>query len=240
MNGAQLARWYTEMGIDPDQVTLVNLRGRRNPLSHPADRLELATALQGHTVVCCDPFGRAFTGRNQNDPGEVQAWLLELDAFSRAEVGATTVVLCAHAGWNGERSRGASSLEDWADVVVTITRNDDGDRYLRAIGRDVDIEEDRLSFDPLRRRLTMSGDGSRKMAAATARLLEHERRVVTVLREHADSSTTDILRLLKEDGEGLRRPDLNRALNRLVEKGLVLPPVVRARGAKHYTAVVKA
>jgi hypothetical protein len=45
-----------------------------------------------------------------------------LDQFARAEVGARDVVLSAHAGWNGERTRGASALEDWADSIITMTK----------------------------------------------------------------------------------------------------------------------
>jgi hypothetical protein len=70
------------------------------------------------------------------------------------------VVLSAHAGWNGERARGASALEDWADSIITMTKDDSedgtGERYLRAIGRDVDLEEDRLDYDPRTRTLTLA------------------------------------------------------------------------------------
>ena len=144
-------------------------------------------------------------------------------------------MLSAHAGWNGERTRGASALEDWADVIITLTRDDEDDRYLRAMGRDVEIEEDRLSFDPVTRRLTLSGEGSRKMAAATARERDSEARVVTALREYPGSSASAILRLLNEEGEGVRRHD-RPSLPRLVRQRARRPPVTRARGAKHYTA----
>jgi hypothetical protein len=115
---------------------------------------------RGIEAILCDPFGRAYTGQSQNDPGEVGAWLIGLDEFARAEVGARDVVLSAHAGWNGERARGASALEDWADSIITMTKDDSedgtGERYLRAIGRDVDLEEDRLDYDPRTRTLTLA------------------------------------------------------------------------------------
>ena len=60
---------------------------------------------------------------------------------------------------------GASALEDWADTIITVTRGnreDDKDfRFLRAIGRDVDIEEDKLDYDPQHRKLSLSGTGGR-------------------------------------------------------------------------------
>src|SRR5687768_13005377 len=65
--------------------------------------------------------------QSQNDPGEVGAWLIGLDQFTRTEVGALDLVLATHAGWNGERTRGSSALEDWADSIITMTRDDSED-----------------------------------------------------------------------------------------------------------------
>ena len=175
VSAAQLARWADEAGVPQDRLVLVNLRGRRNPLGNPGDRENLADLLRSHNVdsIICDPFGRAFTGQSQNDSGEVGAFLAGLDQWARADVGAKDVILTAHAGWNGERTRGASALEDWADSIVTLTRDKDDDqiRYLRAEGRDVLVDEDRLDFNPNTRVLSLSGTGSRK-AAAKARNLD--------------------------------------------------------------------
>ena len=53
-----------------------------------------------------------------------------------------------HAGCDGERTRGSTALEDWPDSIVTVTRDPEtGERFLRAEGRDVDLDEDRLDFD---------------------------------------------------------------------------------------------
>ena len=73
-----------------------------------------------------DPFGCAYTGKSQNDPGEVRAWLDDLDRYARTEVGALDLVLTAHMGWAGEHVRGASSLEDWADSIAYLTASDNG------------------------------------------------------------------------------------------------------------------
>jgi RecA-family ATPase len=172
VSGATLAKWAEDVGIDPDRLYLVNLRGRRNPLAYEEDRTRLATDLRarGTEALITDPFGRAYTGTNQNDAGEVGAFLTSLDQFARAEVGARDLFLTTHAGWNMERTRGSTALEDWADSIITMTRADDedsaGERYLRAIGRDVDLEDHRLSFDATTRRLTLAEAGSRKTAAA--------------------------------------------------------------------------
>ena len=93
------------------------------------------------------------------------AFLTDLDRFVRSEVGALDLILTTHAGWNAERTRGSSALEDWADSVVTMTRGsgkDEDTRYVRAIGRDVHLDEDQVHFDPATRLLSLTGTGSRK------------------------------------------------------------------------------
>ncbi|BBX86911.1 hypothetical protein MAUB_47840 [Mycolicibacterium aubagnense] len=168
VSGGQLSRWAAEVGIPGDRLLVVNLRGQRNPLTHSADRAALAELLRQHgaEVVIVDPFSGAYTGSSQNDSGEVGAWLMDLDRFARNEAGARELILTAHAGWGNQgRVRGSSALEDWADSIVTLTLDTDNkSRYLRAIGRDVAVDEDRLSYDEDTRLLSFTGSGSRKQA----------------------------------------------------------------------------
>lgn len=185
VSGAQITRWASEAGVHPDMLYLVNLRGRRNPLSLASDRTQLAAQLRAHDVesLMVDPFGRAYTGANQNDAGEVGAFLGDLDRFARGEAGVTDVIVAAHAGWNGERSRGSTALEDWADSIVTVTKDDNGVRYLRAEGRDVAVDEDQLDYDTGTRTLTLAGAGSRRVAAKTRQLEALLPVVLELLRE---------------------------------------------------------
>lgn len=174
---AMVARWGDEHGIDPDRLVVANMRGRRNPFANAEDRQTLAEHLRDHDVevLAVDPFGRAYTGRSQNDPGEVGAWLSELDYFARSEVGAREVLLATHAGWNGERTRGSTALEDWADSIITLTRDpdDESQRFIRSIGRmDHELEEDRLDFDPATRTLTLAGVGSRAKVKTDGKIVE--------------------------------------------------------------------
>ncbi|WP_406817345.1 AAA family ATPase [Mycobacterium sp. M23085] len=164
VSSGQLGRWAHQTDIPADRLFLVNLRGRRNPLQQPVDRQLLADKLREHRVevLIVDPFGRAYTGASQNDPHEVGRWLADLDVFARSEVGATEVILAVHAGWNAERTRGSSAVEDWADSIMTMTfGGDQQTRYLRAIGRDVSVDQDQLSYDPVTRLLTTTGSGTR-------------------------------------------------------------------------------
>jgi hypothetical protein len=86
-------------------------------------------------------------------------------------------VIIHHMGHGAERARGASRLRDWPDAEWRLLRQDDDPasaRYLSAFGRDVDVPESRLEFDPATRALRIAG-GSRaaqKTAAAVADLIE--------------------------------------------------------------------
>jgi len=230
VSGGQLARWADDVGIDRDRLFLVNLRGRRNPLGNVEDRERLVELLRARdvSILIVDPFGRAYTGASQNDPGEVGAWLAELDRFA-ADVGATETVLAAHAGWNGERTRGSSALEDWADSIVTLVRDpdDDSQRFLRAIGRDVEVEEDRLTFDPATRLLRLSGTGSRKVVAVARKIDGLVESVVEVVTETPGLNIDKITRELRSREIGFRTHEPSRAAARAVEQGLL---VVRQEG----------
>lgn len=238
VSAAQLARWADDIGFDdPNRLLLVNLRGRRNPLQHPDDRAQLAKLLREHyvEVLIVDPFGRAFTGSSQNDAGEVGAFLADLDRFARAEAGCRDLILTAHAGWNAERSRGSSALEDWADSLITLTRDPDTDRrYIRATGRDVDLDERELGYDG--RRLYLSGGGSRQQARAEAKDREQEQAVLDVLVDQEQPvNTSDILALVRQlGGVGFQRGDAGRACQRLLDRGLV-ECETGPRGAKLWT-----
>jgi AAA domain len=232
MSAQQLGQWAAQVGIEGDRLYQVNLRGRRNPLSHPGDRAKLAARLRSHEVesLIVDPFGRAYTGSSQQDNGEVGAWVIDLDLFARAEAGVADLILTVHAGWNQERTRGASALEDWADTILTLTRGnteEDKDfRYLRAIGRDVDIEEDKLDFDPQHRKLTLSGAGGRRKSKTdnvTPLLIPIKR----VVEKKPGVNGTDLLaelrRLVKEGKLSVKfqNNDVSKAAKLADKRGLI-------------------
>jgi AAA domain len=227
VSGAQLARWADDVGIPRDRLYLVNLRGRRNPLAHQDDRAELAQRLRDHEVeaLFVDPFGRAYTGQSQNDAGEVGAWLANLDRYARGDCGITDLVMSVHAGWDGERSRGSTALEDWADSIVNLTRDEDGVRYIRAIGRDVEVEEDALSYDPGTRMLAMSGGGSRKQVAVDRAIRDAMVRVRDYIEAHPGCSGSDI-----RDGAGVGAGVVTEARRRLIRGGDVVEEKRVGRG----------
>jgi hypothetical protein len=225
VSAAMLGRWADEHGIDRERLYIVTLRGRRNPFTHPDDRARLADDLRnrGTESLIVDPFGRAYTGKSQNDPGEVGSWLVDLDLFARSEVGAKDVILSAHAGWNGERTRGSSALEDWADVFLTMTRDADDDslRFLRAEGRDVELAEDRLDFDPSTRTLSLSGTGSRKKGKDDRKMADLAVYAVRAAREQPGIGAAAMIMALRamDDAPAFRDRDVSRAAKRAAELG---------------------
>ena len=229
VSAAQVARWAEDIGVPTDRFHLVNLRGCRNPLSDLEDRERLAAMLRARGVeaIFVDPFGRAFTGTSQNDAGEVQSFLVSLDQFARSEVGAKDLILSAHAGWNGERTRGSSALEDWADVVMNLTLNtgkdNRGERYLRAFGRDVEIDEDQLVYNESTRRLTMAGIGSMKQVRSGQKIDELVDVVVGVLTESPGLGVNEIRLQVRGIGlpVGFQDSDVNKALKAAEARNLI-------------------
>lgn len=241
VSGATVGRWADEHNIDGRRLLLVNLRGRRNPLNVPEDRSRLAGLLRLHDVeaVIVDPFGRAYNGKSQNDPGEVTNWLVDLDRFVRGEVGATDLVLSAHAGWNGERTRGASSLEDWADVIITMTRDadDETQRFIRAIGRDVEVDEDRLDYHAPTRTLTLAGVGSRKKAGADRKVDDLAVFTLRAARQQPGASVAALEGLIRamDDAPPFRNGEVSRAAKWAESQGLMrIVPGGPGRRSEHY------
>ncbi len=138
MHERQFTAWLTAQGLDEygDRLHVWHLRGHPNPLRTAKGRAMVAAALAdvGAGALVVDTFGRAFYGQSQSDAADVARFLAELDEIAGRD---RDVYLTVHAGWVGERSRGSSALEDWPDTILTLA-DDDGIRYLSAIGRDVD------------------------------------------------------------------------------------------------------
>jgi hypothetical protein len=159
MTEAMFSSWLVEIGLHSwgDAVFAWNLRGHSNPLRSLAGRELLIERLAelDPDVVIVDTFSRAFVGSSQNDNGDVGRFL---DLLRELVGPSRDLVVTVHAGWSGERSRGASALEDWPDTIVTLSRDredpEDATRFLSIEGRsEIDIDEIELGFDVDSRRL---------------------------------------------------------------------------------------
>ncbi|UNK71733.1 AAA family ATPase [Microbacterium sp. H1-D42] len=223
----QVAHWANLVGVDPDRFDIVTLRGRRNPLLHPQDRADLAEYLRGRKVefLFVDPFSRAFYGESQQDNTQVQAFLSDLDVFARSEVGATDVVLNVHAGWNADRSRGASALEDHPDSIIWLKPGDreKGDRstYIEAKGRDVDIEEMQLAFDPTTYRLSLTGEGSRREVKLAQKQSDLEPAILRAVAAEPGINTKGVTENLRTAGVPFQKGDETKTLKAMLEGGRI-------------------
>ncbi|MFJ2533274.1 bifunctional DNA primase/polymerase [Microbacterium maritypicum] len=223
----QVAHWANLVGVDPDRFDIVTLRGRRNPLLHPQDRADLAEYLRAREVefLFVDPLSRAFYGDNANDNTQMQRFLSDLDTFARSEVGATDVVLNVHAGWNADRSRGASATEDHPDSIIWLKPGDrekgDKSTYIEAKGRDVDVEEMQLAFDPSTYRLSLTGEGSRREVKQAQKRSDLEPEILRLVTARPGINSGAITKALKERGNSFQKGAENDALRAMRAAGRI-------------------
>ncbi|WGI34576.1 AAA family ATPase [Mycolicibacterium aubagnense] len=168
-----LRRWLRDQRIqNTAAVAVLSLRGAVSTfdITDPAIRAAWARSLAGADVVildCLRPVLDALGLSEDKDAGKV---LVAFDALL-AEIGAGEGMVVTHMGHqNGpasERARGDSRLLDWNDAMWNIVLGGDdagGTRrssYFSALGRDVELAEGKLTFDPGTRHLTYEG-GSRR------------------------------------------------------------------------------
>jgi hypothetical protein len=182
---------------------------------------------RGCSVLFVDTFGAAYPGQSQNDAQEVRQWLEALDRF-KTDAGAESLIVTTHMGKAEDRQRGTTALDDWPDSIIMLSRKD-GDRYLSAHGRDVDLAEDQLAYDPDTRTLTLTGNGSRRTANDQARIRELADSAVVVIAEQPGLTTTQIRDRLRAQGHSQQREDVSAALEDLVSRGLIR----RQQGARN-------
>lgn len=220
-----LRRWLRDQGIThTERVAVLPLRGRVSTFDLLDDetRAEWARELRqaGAAVVILDCLAPVLDALGLSEDKEAGRFLVAFDELlNAADIGEAVVV--HHMGHSGERSRGASRLRDWPDVEWRLVRDkEDGEdnpaarRYFSAYGRDVDVPESTLSYEPFGRRLTLAG-GSRKDVAAR----EAAEAIVEFLTVIPDASKAQIENAL---GEEFVRKDVRAALKTIVANGRVL------------------
>lgn len=157
------------------RIGAVGLRGRAAEFDITNDKRRALWARQlgeaGCRTLIVDPLAPllGFLGIEENDNSRVQGLLGALAAL-KEEAGARELLVSHHMGHGAERARGASAFEGWPDAIwrMVLPRPDGGgepdpfgDRFFSAFGRDVEVQEARLTFDPATKRLTMGGGGNR-------------------------------------------------------------------------------
>ncbi|MGV0795927.1 AAA family ATPase [Mycolicibacterium elephantis] len=139
----------------------------------------------GTTILFADPLAKLYNPArwgNGSDPNAAYtAWFAVLEDIIR-EARLRLVFIAHHTGFSEDaanRSRGASAMMDNPTVNMTYRHNGDHadkptgpQRYLKAFGRDVDVDEFEISYVERTRRLYASGEGSRSDAAEKRWALE--------------------------------------------------------------------
>lgn len=229
----QMRSWLRRVQIEhEDRIVVENLRGRASALtlSSAKGRLRVARWLadQNAEVVILDPIAPLLgsLGLDENSNSDIAtffAWWSE----TLLEAGADDDFLAHHAGWDGSRSRGASRLVDEPDAIWTISRDkatdDDGDdvygiqepRFLKAIGRDVELPDRQLIFDPTTGLLRL-GEASRKQLRSVATQQRAEAVIMAKLAE-GPAVQNQLTR-----GGGVKYQDAKDALERLIIKEMVV------------------
>jgi hypothetical protein len=174
-----LRRWLRDQGIvNTDAVgDVVSLRGRVGAFNLLDDRRRgqwvQRLADQGCDYLILDCLRPVLDALGLDESHDAGKFLVAFDALL-IEAGIADACLVQHMGHVGERARGDSRLLDWPDATWRIVRETDepgSPSYFTAHGRDVDVREGRLSFDPETRRLTYTG-GSRADAKTEAAMFD--------------------------------------------------------------------
>lgn len=193
----QYIEWCRSADIpNTDQVFALHLRGNVMPISNPRVRAWIVTWLKERQVRVwvIDPYARAALGivGAENDNGQVSVFTDLLDQI-KMEAGVEEIILPTHTAKGkvesgAESARGGGRLEDWADALWYLTKDEQGGRYFRADGRDVLSAEGTLTYDPADRRLGLR-TGDRKQAKLDAGLVE-----LTMALQAGPGSTANSLR----------------------------------------------
>lgn len=223
-----LVTTYTQgMVTNPGRVLVVNLLGHKNPLTYDKGRALLAAHLRAHDVevLIIDPFSGAAAGVDENSNSEVRQWLDEMHRWAMEDVGARALVLSNHAGWSADRSRGASSLEDWANVLgflkLADKDNKSSARYFSAFGRLGEVPEDRLDYDETTKTLTFSGSGGRRKNKTAASAVDLGPRLLPFVTD-VPASKNKVIERARDAGVKGSKDALLKAISELAALGRIV------------------
>lgn len=166
MDEGMVRRWLRDQGIDNTCAVadVVTLRGNVRAFNLLDDRVRGQWARRlgdlGCDYLMLDCLRPILDALGLDENHQTGRFLEPFDALM-AEAGINDAAIAHHMGHAGERARGDSRLQDWPDATWRLVRlNDEPDspRYFSAYGRDVDVPNGRLDFDPDTRRLTYTDE----------------------------------------------------------------------------------
>ncbi len=157
-----LRHWLREQGVTNTEavVDVVSLRGRVGSFNLLDEHVRAQWAQRLGDVGCdcliLDCLRPILDALGLDENRDAGKFLTAFDALL-ADAGITSAVMVDHMGHSGERNRGDSRKLDWPDATWKLVRENeqpDSARFFSAYGRDVDVFEGRLAFDPATRHLT--------------------------------------------------------------------------------------
>jgi hypothetical protein len=215
MDEKQFRSWLNEHEIEnTDRIVPLNLRGYRLSFWDDAVMNELAQWLFENEVgfIIMDPAARAWRGliENEGDNIQLSEFFGAIDELKRLG-DVSNLLIAAHTPREegATRARGGGEIEAWPDGNWYLSKVRGGKvRTLRAEGRDIDLEETALEFDPDTRSLTATGSvASTKLEAGV------EAVVGAVKRYKKFGSTKELADALKGQ-TGEKRKWIKEALDR--------------------------
>lgn len=228
-----LRHWLRAQDIvNTGAVDLVPLRGNVASFNilDPEVRLEWSKRIAGAEVTILDCLRPILDALGLDENHEAGRFLVPLDTMM-ADAGCSEGALVHHMGHSGERSRGDSRLNDWPDAIWKLVRDKDdenpdlddvtGSRYFSAFGRDVEWPQSELTFNPTTRRLTIGDAAQNRYAAVQKRNAQKaDENVLQAIRDHPGINKTGLRKAAIQLGS-THNPDIDAAIERLVETGLI-------------------
>lgn len=224
-----LRRWLRDQAIRKTAaVSVLSLRGRvaAFDILDRSVRSEWVTRLSGANVVILDCLRPVLDSLGLSEDKDAGKFLVAFDDML-AEAGVGEALVVTHMGHQNERARGDSRLLDWPEAPWKILRDDNDVRYFSAFGRDVDVPEGALSYDPDTRRLTYEG-GSRKDVSGKALMPD----LLALLRAQPGLSGRQIETELMNKGAGQK--DVRAALKTARTDGLIRVEPGQRNALLHY------
>lgn len=201
MTRRQFRRWLRESGVENrEKVFALHVRDAGPSAGNLLDSgvrdllIRRLNEIDARALIL-DPLNPLLAGAgvDENASSDVARWFNALKEVEQASPIEDTM-LVHHFGHNGERGRGSSKFMDHPDALWTYTVEDTPDpgdddedllgqidaapapRFLKAIGRDVELAKSRVEFDPATRVLNMPVVGGGASRAASKRAQEAAKR----------------------------------------------------------------
>lgn len=227
MTDLQIQEWLRRQNIENlEKISIWNLRGKLNPFRSEMSRIDLAAELRQLDIktLVIDTFAKVFSGEANNN-SEVSKFLMQLEEVLE-EAGVEQLIMLVHAGNADKKIRGATALMDHPDGLWFLSTDEERNRYFSAYGRDIEVAESRLIYDPITSEFTLSSDGkkSSKENSSSEKILQY-------IQENPGANASSI-----DESIGGTKAMKIRLRKKLVDQGLVTTRKGPSNSTLYYAA----